>query len=1010
MLGFRKNKTPDKKVEAIGTHLLETCRRSSPSLNRIASLVESCPEAVNFKDAEGRLALHLACSSQPSLEVVQFLVVHSSDSIKQVTGKGMMPLHYACRESASFPVIQYLVQQYEDALKHPTQSDWLPLHLACAKQAPLEVIDFLVRSWSNSLKVATQDGKLALHFACANHAPVTAIRFLVQYYSESIRVKDANERTPLHIACAYSSDLELYKYLVETWKDGLKERGMKGLIPLHVACYERQPLEVIQFLVNGWERSLHQYDKAKNLPLHAAIKSNCSKEVIMFLIRAWPKSVDSLGDTPQEIASYIASSTGRSQTSELFHWIEKTFLKPGSNNEFNHVFVSPSGDAISDNAMPNIPNDNALPVQDVETIQKAGENLHYACEVPQSLDTIKDLLESSPKAIEHKAYGILPIHTACLNQAPVKVIAFLSNSYPRSLEKRDNDGNLPIHLACYSGAPLDSIKYLVEMWPESLDEKNSSQNTPIERAMHPFYDNPDDEVILWLKTTRESSSSQALRLPGNEPRYENRAACEDPSAIEVMVDERAIRLEHRPEPIPAPSSSPSRRASLPNHIGVEEHPGERQVLLTPDQNTRSKATPFVLPKLRSSGLSRDFPGHARAAESDQVPQLNPPLQDSGQHIETARIKPPTSASSFYRTAVEDSKLMGQEVEVKLDNMNLQLQNDSHLEAVVQDDGNSRPSSTNCMNNGGVASSFYRSAIEESQLMQNRPTPSQPNDPLLPMVVIDEDESSSRLHPDNNRGVARQNRGTQARATRQTPRNLPQPPLAANDSSVFSSNANEGGVASSFYRTAIEESEMNQGVHSGPSVANSASNDYSYTGSNEQRMFGESNQSVPGSFYRAAITASREEASDTDFNPPNPPNYQASPTNRVRRSLELNTGQGVESSFYRAAIAGSQQENLTAAPGMPNPSNYQPVPNRARRSLERHTSRGVESSFYRAAIAGSQQENSTGAPDIYRPEILHEEDPEQKRPGIVHVDEPAMRPDSAMYRAAYGNQNGRLYHP
>jgi hypothetical protein len=241
------------------------------------------------------------------------------------------------------------------------------------------------------------------------------------------------------------------------------------------------------------------------------------------------------------------------------------------------------------------PPSHGLEEVDEETIRTYGELLHQACEMPQDLPAMKDIFSICPKSIGYKAYGILPMHTACVNQAPLEVIQCLWEHYRSSCRERDDEGNLPIHLACYSSAPLDSIQYLVRKWPESLQITNRAGDTPLLRAQNPFYDNPDDELLQWLQsqpvssvaTTAVSSETRAAAPGMHRQSYGHspapaafippRTTAPDSSSSRpgaVMVNEPAVRPDsvmyqqaYGQPPGPRPNSN---APALPSSLGVDE--------------------------------------------------------------------------------------------------------------------------------------------------------------------------------------------------------------------------------------------------------------------------------------------------------------------------------------------------------------------------------------------------------------------------------------------------------
>jgi hypothetical protein len=82
--------------------------------------------------------------------------------------------------------------------------------------------------------------------------------------------------------------------------------------------------------------------------------------------------------------------------------------------------------------------------------------------------TEKDLQEA---VLVENSFGSLPIHWACMYNAPLEVIQVLldSDADKKSIFERDNFGSLPIHKACESNAPVEVIQLLLE---SDVDKKS----------------------------------------------------------------------------------------------------------------------------------------------------------------------------------------------------------------------------------------------------------------------------------------------------------------------------------------------------------------------------------------------------------------------------------------------------------------------------------------------------------------------------------------------------------
>jgi hypothetical protein len=76
----------------------------------------------------------------------------------------------------------------------------------------------------------------------------------------------------------------------------------------------------------------------------------------------------------------------------------------------------------------------------------------------------------------------LPIHSAVMNGAPIKIVERLLALNPNGILSTDLDGNLPLHL-CFSHASSDTVAaFLLEAFPEAVSVKNKAGKKPVDYA------------------------------------------------------------------------------------------------------------------------------------------------------------------------------------------------------------------------------------------------------------------------------------------------------------------------------------------------------------------------------------------------------------------------------------------------------------------------------------------------------------------------------------------------
>merc|ERR1740139_509488 len=76
-------------------------------------------------------------------------------------------------------------------------------------------------------------------------------------------------------------------------------------------------------------------------------------------------------------------------------------------------------------------------------------------------------------------WKILPLHSAIVLHAPVKVIKALINAYPQSTRIGDGKKMLPLHSAFRYGSSLEIVAVLVDAYPDAVTIKDGKGHTPL---------------------------------------------------------------------------------------------------------------------------------------------------------------------------------------------------------------------------------------------------------------------------------------------------------------------------------------------------------------------------------------------------------------------------------------------------------------------------------------------------------------------------------------------------
>ena len=482
--GPRKEDTP-----------LRIVAKTAPALI-LAALCHLCPAAATKKDSRGRLPLHAACrrntKEREDEKAIQVLVQCYTPGLAERDDGGRTPLHYllwyhaASRSTRlvelfltplSQKVFETLIQPNSELPSIPVPNNTavpptaaiipdakygcLPLHYAVMEGASRDVIKLLITTYPGSKAVTDKFGRLALSWYLGagdgqhvsgeipdpNAIPLynqkrstTVISLLLN--SKSARTVDADGRCPLHWAAhllalyhhhngGTPSDACLHLKVIQSLLDHFMEatvlQDKGGLTPMHVlfeAASAQQEMEWTRIKRNKSIRdtvdlrkggggfapppaliemllkhalqdddrpntAAHLEDPQGHLALHLALLTACSPECVSLLIQAHPTS---LVHTNEDMQTPVHCALSNPYTAPL-----QTFE---TLNTLLQAYVTSRHGTFVNGKL-------ALKMED--------------------------------------ANGQYPLHYACTNQACLKVIQLVLDTYPKAATLPNGNGDLPLH-------------------------------------------------------------------------------------------------------------------------------------------------------------------------------------------------------------------------------------------------------------------------------------------------------------------------------------------------------------------------------------------------------------------------------------------------------------------------------------------------------------------------------------------------------------------------------------
>ena len=119
-----------------------------------------------------------------------------------------------------------------------------------------------------------------------------------------------------------------------------------------------------------------------------------------------------------------------------------------------------------------------------------------------SADDVQALINDNPNAVKKKGRnGLLPLHTAVLNNVPVEVIHVLLKADPSAAQKKGkfkDEHMLPLHFAICEGRSLDMVQALLDVYPKGVEARITKDGKlPLSLCLE--FGAPDDVVLTVLE-------------------------------------------------------------------------------------------------------------------------------------------------------------------------------------------------------------------------------------------------------------------------------------------------------------------------------------------------------------------------------------------------------------------------------------------------------------------------------------------------------------------------------
>lgn len=301
----KKSKRPSS--QPIQTSLIDLARmqRWSSILDR-ASISKS---EAQYRDADGLLPLHWACSGGPPVEVVDRLLDVYPEACCVIDGDGSTALHFAAHYGGSSAVVEALLKVNSRAITVQDKYGRSPLYHAVDKTSSVHVLSALIRADPSMITtpcVPTDPKKNRTHDAHPwEHRTPLYVAWATALSDRQTRLKKAGRQWDkaqllLNAAYAHRDSQTVYRMLHATisfdmflpkdvllfaivlYPEFLKEKeDVGGRLPIAIAAASRQASpqrskELLQLLLQYFPQAAGVSDSSGRSPLALALDSGKS--------------------------------------------------------------------------------------------------------------------------------------------------------------------------------------------------------------------------------------------------------------------------------------------------------------------------------------------------------------------------------------------------------------------------------------------------------------------------------------------------------------------------------------------------------------------------------------------------------------------------------------------------------------------------------------------------------------------------------------------------------------
>jgi len=208
--------------------LLKNDTIQSLSIEDALMMIEKYPAALQHRNGDGQLPLHLTQSSVITAKCIEIY----PEALAIADDSGFLPLHSSLENHGPTIDALLMMEKYPAALQHRTSVDgYLPLHVECIYLARSEVIRKCIELYPQALSAVGERNLLPLHYLLqySSSSIEDALMMMMEKYPAALQHRNQNTDLPLHIECENQCRSAIILRCIELYPEALDDKAILAM-------------------------------------------------------------------------------------------------------------------------------------------------------------------------------------------------------------------------------------------------------------------------------------------------------------------------------------------------------------------------------------------------------------------------------------------------------------------------------------------------------------------------------------------------------------------------------------------------------------------------------------------------------------------------------------------------------------------------------------------------------------------------------------------------------------